>query len=309
MSCLVWRRALCAAVAVFCFFAVPDAFACSVCGCGDPLVAAGDAMPMAGNLRVALEGEYLTAQAASDEDPDATESLAQTTLRPILVASPLNRLNLVLQVPLVRKTWSLLGAGPGELVDHFGLGDIDLGARWFLWEADSLSAQRRQSFAVSAGLSLPTGPTDAMEGAVRIDDHAQLGTGSVGPYAGLLYALHQDPWNLGLSVSGRAHTTNGYGYQYGPALLWSARGTFRPWERFAFMVGLDGRYAGRDVLEGELQTNTGGLLLAVVPGVAVNVVGNLWLHVVAQVPVFSHLFGEQSVGPVIATRLQYSFGT
>jgi len=85
----------------------PSAHACSVCGCGDPLVLAGDSMPVVGTFRFALEYEYLTATARSDEEPDRTESLTQMTLRPVVVYSPLDRLNFVLQVPLVRKDWAL----------------------------------------------------------------------------------------------------------------------------------------------------------------------------------------------------------
>ena len=73
--------------------------ACSVCGCGDPLVLAGDSMPVASTMRFALEYEYLTATARSDDQPDRTESLTQMTLRPVVVYSPVERLNLVLANP------------------------------------------------------------------------------------------------------------------------------------------------------------------------------------------------------------------
>lgn len=285
------------------------ALACSVCGCGDPLVAAGDAMPVSGNFRVALEAEGLTATAASDEDPIATESVTQYTLKPVAVYSLLGRLNLVLQVPVVRKDWALSGGAEPESHDGIGLGDLDLGARYFVWQHTDMAAGRRQNAAVTAGTSLPTGSNNAQENGARIDDHAQLGTGSFGPYAGLLYSFHQDPWNASVNVSGRLHTANGYGYRYAPALMWTARGTFRPWERLAFSVALDGRLAGRDDLGGEEQVNTGGLVLAATPGVSVGIAGDLWLHAQAQVPVYTALSGTQSVGPVFAVSLQYSFGT
>ncbi|HTS82559.1 MAG TPA: hypothetical protein VMH40_18295 [Myxococcaceae bacterium] len=49
---------------------------------------AGDSMPVANTLRFALEYEYLTATARSDDEPDRTESLTQMTLRPVVVYSP-----------------------------------------------------------------------------------------------------------------------------------------------------------------------------------------------------------------------------
>src|SRR6185295_19190101 len=135
-----------AAILAAAVLSVPStALACSVCGCGDPLVVAGDAMPVSGNFRFALEGEYLSVTAASDDD-------------------------LAAQVPLTRKAWSLTGGTTAEEATPLGLGDIDLGARWFLWQSTNMGAGRRQSFALTAGTSLPTGPDDAVDAAdVRID--------------------------------------------------------------------------------------------------------------------------------------------
>src|SRR5215831_14333882 len=151
-------RLAAAAVVASVALAPTVARACSVCGCGDPLVLAGDSMPVANTLRFALEYEYLTATARSDDEPDRTESLTQMTFRPVVVYSPVDRLNFVLQVPLVRKDWTLSAseAAPSENVIPTGLGDIDLGVRVFLWDATSISVMRRQNFALSAGTSFPS---------------------------------------------------------------------------------------------------------------------------------------------------------
>jgi len=282
--------------------------ACSVCGCGDPLVLAGDSMPVANTFRFALEYEYLTATARSDDAPDRTESLTQMTLRPVLVYSPLSRVNIVLQVPLVRKDWALSATPvePAETAVPMGLGDLDLGVRVFLWDATSIQAQRRQNLALTAGTSFPTGRDDrtTVDGE-RIDQHAQLGTGAWGPYVGALYAFHQDPWNFSLTVTGRFRTTNSFGYRYGDAVLWSAQLRYRLVEPFAFQAGIDGRYAGRDRSEGVVQENTGGLVVSAVPGFAWNVTGPLWLLAQVQIPFATHLFGQQTVGVTATASLQY----
>src|SRR5262249_26445377 len=101
------------------------ALACSVCGCGDPLVDASDSVPFAAPLRLALDFEYLTATAASDEIAGAEESLTQITVRPVIVYSPVEELNLVLSIPLVRKDWSLDGGGAGESATPVGVGDVE----------------------------------------------------------------------------------------------------------------------------------------------------------------------------------------
>jgi hypothetical protein len=285
-----------------------DARACSVCGCGDPLVLAGDSMPVANTVRFALEYEYLTATARSDEEPDRAESLTQMTLRPVVVYSPFSRVNLVLQVPLVRKDWALSGTATAgsEAATPIGLGDLDLGVRVFLWDATSIRLQRRQNVALTSGTSLPTGADDktAADGE-RIDQHAQLGTGAWGPYVGALYAFHQDPWNFFLSVTGRFRTTNSFGYRYGNAVLWSAQLRYRIVEPFAVQLGVDGRYAGRDVSEGVLQENTGGLVVSAVPGIAWNVAGPIWLLAQVQVPFATSLFGQQTVGVTGTASLQF----
>ena len=282
------------------------ACACSVCGCGDPLVVAGDSAPHPQALRLALDAEYLTAQAASDDNPRATESVVQSTLRPTVVFSPLEAVNWVLQVPLVRKAWSLQG-GEARAATSKGLGDIDLGARWFIWQPVNLQRMQRQELALSAGSALPTGAANGQLEGRRLDDHAQLGTGAFAPYLGILYARHRDPWNLTLDVSGRAHTLSRFDYRYGPALLSSARGTFLVREGLGLVAGVDGRFAGRDTAGGFLQQNTGGLVLAAVPGVSVQLWQGLWFMGRAQLPFFSHLFGRQSLGPVITGSLQYAF--
>jgi len=282
--------------------------ACSVCGCGDPLVLAGDSMPVANTLRFALEYEYLTATARSDDAPDRTESVTQMTLRPVLVYSPFSRVNVVLQVPLVRKDWALSGTPTEgtETAVPTGLGDLDLGVRVFLWDAISIQAQRRQNLALTAGTSFPTGTdTATTPDGERIDQHAQLGTGAWGPYVGALYAFHQDPWNFFLSVTGRFRTTNSFQYRYGDAVLWSAQLRFRVVEPFALQLGVDGRYAGRDRSAGVLQENTGGLVVSAVPGLAWNVGGPVWLLAQVQIPFVTHLFGEQTVGVTATASLQF----
>ncbi|HVP61850.1 MAG TPA: hypothetical protein VMT11_14900 [Myxococcaceae bacterium] len=282
--------------------------ACSVCGCGDPLVLAGDSAPVAGTVRFALEYEYLTATARSDDQPDRTESLTQMTLRPVVVYSPFGWMNLVLQVPLVRKDWALSGTATAEpeTAVPTGLGDVDLGVRVFVWNASSIQAQRRQNLALTAGTSFPTGSDDRTTAdGERLDQHAQLGTGAWGPYVGALYAFHQDPWNFILSVTGRFRTTNSDGYRFGDAVLWSAQLRFRVVEPLALQLGVDGRYAGRDRSEGVLQENTGGLVVSAVPGIAWNVAGPVWLLAQVQVPFATHLFGEQTVGVTATASLQF----
>jgi hypothetical protein len=280
--------------------------ACSVCGCGDPLMQAGDTTPQSGALRLRLEADALSADARSDDDPDSTESLEQQSLRPVFVYSPVSALNLVLQVPFVRKDFTLRAPDGNERKVSLGLGDLDLGARLFAWTRVNLGADRRQELALTLGTSLPTGSNEIQVDGERIDEHAQLGTGSFGPYLGALYALHQGDLTLSATATARAHTLNGHGYRYGPAVLFDAGGQYRAIDRLALGFGLDGRWAKNDTAAGELQENTGGFVLSATPSAAVMFTNSFWLHLRVQVPMVKHLFGEQSVGPVFTLALQYS---
>jgi hypothetical protein len=263
---------------------------------------------MKGQLRLELETELLTANARSDDDPAFVEHVTQYTVRPVIAYSPIDALTLVLQVPVVRKDWQATAPDQAPITAKpTGLGDIDIAARVYLYTNTRLAQMSRETLAVTVGSSLPTGDNSAEANGVRIDEHAQLGTGAFGPYAGVQYAFRRDPWNFFGSVTGRLHTRNSYGYKYGSALLWSLRGDYRLLDWLSAGVSLDGRYAARDDLAGVLQSNTGGFLLAAAPNVKVRLSQELWLWGVAQIPVVTHLFGEQSVGPVFTVSLQYTF--
>ena len=165
----------------------------------------------------------------------------------------------------------------------------------------------RNSIALAVGTSFPTGNDGATEDGVRIDQHAQIGTGSFGPYAGLQYRLARDPFNLFASVSGRMHSSNDYGYRFGDSLQFSLLLQYRPIDRLVLRAGLDGRWAARDSSQGDLQANTGGLVLAASPGIQYNLWNGLWGVAQVQVPFYSHLYGEQSVGPAFSAGVQYRF--
>jgi hypothetical protein len=271
---------------------------------------------MAGQLRFSLEGEYLRMRSGGLAE---RETLTQATLRPVAVYSPIDQLNLVFQIPLVGKSWKATGEEPLVASERLGLGDVDLGLRWFLFKDVDMARLSRQGFAASLGTSFPTGSSNATENGIRVEEHAQLGTGAFGPYVGMLYAYHRDPWNAFASATAKFRTENSHGYRYGNALLWSLTSEFQVSKRVSLGLGLDGRFAGRDSQVGghshggeveehshsspDLVGDTGGLVLAAAPGVRVNLFGGLWLQLKAQLPVFTHLYGEQWVGPTFFSSL------
>src|SRR5208283_1592953 len=75
-------------------FSANSSWACSICGCGDPLASSGTAHPLADSWRVSFENIYLTASAQSDDLTGSTESVRQVNLNTTLSYSPTNDLSL-----------------------------------------------------------------------------------------------------------------------------------------------------------------------------------------------------------------------
>lgn len=281
--------------------------ACSICSSDDPLVAAGDSSPNVGRLRLALSFSRVTASARSDDDPSATERISRITLTPTLVYSPSARLNTVLSVPLIDNRYSARGPNEQLSATLDGLGDVEFGVRYFAWVDLDIEARRRQDLAVSAGTSLPTGRNDASQrNGERWDEHAQIGRGAFGPYVGVLYAFHEDPWNFTFDGAFRVFSENHYRYRYGIATLGNVALQVRLADRLALYTGLGGRYAARDREAGEAQENTGGFVLQAMPGTLLRLADHCWLQARIEIPFVTRLFGEQTLGPTYWAALQWA---
>jgi hypothetical protein len=294
------------ALAAAALVAAPRARACSVCGCGDPLLVASDPAAITGQLRFQADVEYLRVDAGNEADPSRTDQLTQWSYRLNGAWRALDTLSLYATVPVVTKTIRTVGGGaPREVAsDLSGLGDVEVGGRWAPWRAVNLGIGRVQELALSAGTSTPTGPNGLRAGGERIDEHGQPGTGAWGPFAGIHYRFEQGPWTGFASLSGRVHTENGYRYTYGPAALWSVHGQLLVAKRIAFDLGVDGRHAAADRSAGEAVVNTGGTVLAAAPGVYVDAVGGAWVFVRSQLPFVKRFRGDQDQLPSVTMGVQ-----
>lgn len=305
-----WRRAprrlLRAAIALAALAAASPVLACSVCGCGDPLLGSSDPAAITGRLRLQLDVEYLRVDAANEEDLALTDELTQWSYRLNAVWRPTDALALTATVPLVEKDMRMVGGGASmQTSDATGLGDVEVAGRWAAWRRVNLGLGRVQELAVSGGASTPTGANDVRSGGERIDEHGQPGTGAWGPFAGVHYRLEQGKWLAFASLSGRVHTENGHGYRYGAAALWSVHGQWYPSRRVVLDLGVDGRTAAADERSGAAVPNTGGTVLSLAPGVYGNVVGGAWLFVRGQIPFRERFRGVQDQLPSIAAGVQY----
>jgi hypothetical protein len=283
--------------------------ACSVCGCGDPLVGVGQVAGPAGQFGLELDGQYLY-QKAGGEAPGTLDLLNQWSLLFTASYTPVKNLNLVVTFPWVWKDMQMeMEDGTRMSSSNLnGFGDMQVGARWFFWEDVDLGDRTRQTLSVSASTFIPTGNNSAVDAdGIRIDEHGQVGTGGWGPNAGIFYRFQGDLWSAYAGVWGLYRTTNSYGYRFGAAAMWTAVGQYQPLEWLAVSLGIDGRYAGYDQQDGVNVENTGGMVLAAVPAVYARIFPGGWLLAKAQLPIATSLNGIQTIGPVVTAGLRYEF--
>jgi hypothetical protein len=322
---------------IACFLMVfQSVMACSVCGCGDPLASSGSAHPMAGSFRLDFESTYLTAAALGD-DPGTNqwESLRQTNLNTTLSYAPTDDISLIVMLPLVQKYWSL-NEGPGDedapvagesIADTgtpFGIGDINIGARYFFWQETDFKTRIHQALALSVGSYLPTGATNIVSGitGMPIDTHAQLGTGALGLYGGLLYNHVWEGFTLSANANVVIHTeasTNDvnsavYEYTFGPSYTGGISGQLKATDTLAVGLAVEGRHTDPDTepngnltLVAGVATwdtpNTGGTVIDLSPSLYWNVSGDSVLYGKVQIPTITDFIGQQTLGPT------YIFGT
>jgi hypothetical protein len=283
--------------------------ACSVCGCGDPLVGVGQVAGPAGQFGLELDGQYLY-QKAGGEEPGTLDILNQWSLLFTASYTPVKNLNLVVTLPWVWKDMQMeMEDGTRMPSSNLnGFGDMQVGGRWFFWEDVDLGNRTRQTLSVSASTFIPTGRNSAVDASgIRIDEHGQIGTGGWGPNAGLFYRFQGDLWSAYAGVWGLYRTTNSYGYRFGAAAMWTAVGQVQPLEWLAVSLGVDGRYAGYDQQDGVNVESTGGMVLAAVPAVYARIFPGGWLLAKAQLPFATSLNGIQTIGPVVTAGLRYEF--
>jgi hypothetical protein len=297
---------LLAALALTALGVALPARACSVCGCGDPLLTSSDPAAIIGRFRLQVDTEYLRIDAGNEEDPALTDELTQWSYRFNAVYRPTEALSLTATLPVVSKAIRTVGGGTSTSTsDATGLGDVEVAARYALWRGLDLGIGRVQEVALTAGTSMPTGANGLTSNGERIDEHGQPGTGAWGPFAGVHYRFEQGSWLGFASLSGRVRSENGHGYRYGSALLWSVHGQYFPVKRVVLDLGLDGRHAAADELAGETVVNTGGTVLSVAPGLYYNALGGAWVFVRGQVPFYKSFRGDQDQLPSVVTGIQY----
>jgi hypothetical protein len=131
---------------------------------------------------------------------------------------------------------------------------------------------------------------------VRVDEHAQPGTGSTDLFGGLsgFYLFDADS-ALFASAQYRGTGRNDFGYKYGDITMVNLAYERKISEVLDGVVELNFRHAGRDQVDaaGEVDPNTGGSVLYVTPRVLVSLGKGIVLRLAAQIPAGQWLYGVQ----------------
>jgi len=283
--------------------------ACSVCRCGDPAFAAlGLDIFNPGRFNLAFDWDrYEKTQGA---EPDA-EHLIEDRYTLTVSYAVGSRVTLLGRIPFSARTLTEFEDGEADEVSTSGLSDPELYLNLRLWSAPITSAVGSRGWVgLQAGVKTAWGDNDASTSEGRIDEHAQPGTGSTDWVVGLAGVLVLDPRStLFGSAQYRSTGSNAHGYRYGDLFLASFG-----YER-SFGAVLDGvleadvRDARMDRVDdsGELDPDTGGLLLYLTPRLLVRFSSGLVGRISAQIPVIKSLNGVQVEHTVYSAGITWTF--
>jgi hypothetical protein len=198
-----------------------------------------------------------------------------------------------------------------ETVHTHGRSDPEIYGQLRLWASPMKAAVgRRTSLSLVAGVKTPWGENDVQQDGVRVDEHAQPGTGSTDVFGSLavLYLIDKES---ALFVSGGYRHTGGndFGYRYGSSVLANVAYEHKLTRGLDGVLELNFRHAAEDRTDagGALDENTGGSLLYLSPRLLLNLGAGLVLRAGAQIPIVRDLNGYQKERVVANVGLTYLF--
>ncbi len=298
-----FRAPLCAALLLLAATLAPRASACSICRCGDPTFnALGAAIYTPGQFRLALDWERFDKEnGVSDPGTGAlTGRDAEVENRFTLSAvySFGERFTLVGRLPLsVRQLTSTDESGTAT-TDTSGLSDPDVTAFFRIWASDPAPGLGRRAWvSLVLGVKTPWGRNDLTVNGVRVDEHAQSGTGATDVYGGLSAFVLVDPRSsVFSSVQYRQTGTNATGYRYGRVTTMNLAYEHKLGAVVDAVLEANWRHAEQDVVDadGNRDPNTGGDIVYLTPRLVLDLGAGVLGRVGVQIPVLKSLYGQQT---------------
>ena len=303
----------------------PPLSACSICRCGDPTFnALGANIYSAGQFTLSFDWDHLSKSQGVFEAGEeglgfSTKALARAAQGDEVETIVENRFTLTASysfaerfVVVGRLPYSSRDVTEAEEVTHGqGLSDPEFYGLFRLWASNfGPGLGRRAWLSAVFGVKTPWGQNDLTQDGVRLDEHAQPGTGSTDLFGGLsgLY-LFDEKSALFASAQYRGTGRNDFGYKYGDVTLANLAYERKWTEWLDSALELNFRHAGEDQVnsEGTLDPNTGGSILYLTPRLMVDLTHGLVARVSVQIPTWKDLNGIQTEKPVYNVGLTYLF--
>ena len=273
------------------------AFACSICRCGDPTFnALGKEGVSQTGLRLALDWEQVKkTQGDPEEGADSLRERRTTLLGAYGIS---DSFGIFVRVPYATRDLTELEDGETEKSHASGLADPEIYAQARLWSSrfEGDVGMRSSLYAVF-GVKTPWGENNARGEGVRLDEHAQPGTGSTDWFGGLSGSYQINPSSaMFASVQSRHTGENDFGYRYGRIVLFNLAYEHKIGARWDGVVEANYRHSGKDQVDPtDLEDpDTGGSIVYFTPRLLFDIGSGWVLRGAAQIPLSqSGLHGHQ----------------
>ncbi|MEP6767886.1 MAG: hypothetical protein ABJC61_04410 [Acidobacteriota bacterium] len=275
--------------------------ACSICRCGDPTFnSMGNNIYGTNKLHLAIDWDrFNKTQGVVEDGLSGTDHEIENRVTATVSYAFAERVVGVVRLPdSFRELTTTFEGEELARVRTDGLSDPELYALVRIWSsAFGPGLGRRTWISAVGGVKTRWGRNDVGRDGLRVDEHAQPGTGSTDLFGGLSgFYLLNDHSSLFASAQYRGTGRNGFGYKYGNITMANVAYEYKIVDRIDSVVELNFRHALRDQVDatGETDPSTGGSILYVTPRVIFEVIPGVVVRLAAQVPIVKSLYGIQT---------------
>jgi len=175
-------------------------------------------------------------------------------------------------LPYVDKNLEITSMGVRRTRDTSGIGDLTLFGRYTVFKEDIPGRTFR--IAPFAGVELPTGEDDEIDGFGRLPPSVQLGSGSVDPFGGFVATYQTLDFEIDAQASYKINT-EANNFEFGDVARLDTSFQYRLWPRSlgsgvpGFLYGVvEGNliYQAQNQSNGTKDPNSGGTTLFLMPG-------------------------------------------
>lgn len=271
--------------------------ACAPCGSGDStLTSAGTEQPFAGRLRSSADLRYRT-------DAIGSPGIDRARIRELRAEvssawAVRDDLFLLASLPLVARNFTDETLARSEIRS---LGDVELGAKWFVWRDQSFAP--RWLLATLGGVKLPTAPWHEDAFGEPLPLEAQPGSGSLDLALGVALAYFEGSLSAYASVQHREPLLTRSPLDPGRSVRGSTALQYQLGERFATRGLCDVRWDQPSHEQGERDPHSGGAIAYVGLELLLSPLSDLAIVPGARVPALQRLRGSHHEGAIYSLAL------